>query len=156
MVYEPSPTAPEALRAILTEEWTTVPLRIPSGWEVRHNGLVARRLSSGECEFSDSEDLLWLVKSPPPDGKPYETDPESPWRKLQVDLGCYGSNGEGAIIGTPSWDGCYRLSLLDPDWDHQTATWTSKDIYEAIATLERWLHTLSWTGALTPDLVTTD
>ncbi|BFU47336.1 hypothetical protein [Krasilnikovia sp. MM14-A1004] len=156
MVYEPPPVTPDALRAMLTEEWTTIPLRIPGGWEVRSNGLIARLLPSGECEVSDSEDLIWLAKSPPPNDKPYETDPTSPWRELQVDLGCYGAKGEDAMIGTPGWDGCYRLVLLEPDWDHQTASWTGKDIYEAIAMLQRWLHTLSWTGALTPDLVTTD
>ena len=65
--------------------WELVPLRIPGGWAVRHNGLDARRLADGRLEANDSEDLLWLVKLPPPDGSAYRPGADSGWREIHLD-----------------------------------------------------------------------
>lgn len=104
--------------------WELLPLRIPGGWSVKHNGLLARRLPDGRIEANDSEDLLWLVKLPPPDGR-YQPGPDSAWRELHLDAGCY--------------RGVYRVDLLDPDWDHVMASFSTPQLSELLLCIEKWL-----------------
>ncbi|MDC0722780.1 hypothetical protein [Nannocystis bainbridge] len=105
-------------------EWHLVPLRIPSGWAVRHNALLARRLPDGSLDINDSEDLLWLVRLPPLDGA-YPPGPDDPARELHLDAGFYRTG--------------YRLVLLDPDWDHQLASFATDSFAELLACIENWL-----------------
>ena len=105
-------------------DWQLVPLRIPGGWAVRHNGLHARRLPDGSLDIHDSEDLLWLVKLPPPDGQ-YRPGADSPWRELNLDAGFYRT--------------AYRVDLLDPGWDHGLASFTTESFAELLACIEKWL-----------------
>ncbi|WP_434427304.1 hypothetical protein [Nannocystis pusilla] len=105
-------------------DWQLVPLRIPGGWAVRQNGLDARRLPDGSLDFNDSEDLLWLVKLPPPGGE-YRPGPDSPWRELHLDAGFYRT--------------AFRVKLLDPDWDHVLASFTTESFVELLACIEKWL-----------------
>jgi hypothetical protein len=106
--------------------WELVPLRIPGGWAVRHNGLDARRLADGRLDANDSEDLLWLVKLPPPDGAAYRPGAQSPWREIHLDAGFYRTE--------------YRVVLLDPDWDHILASFSTADLAELVACIEKWLQ----------------
>lgn len=105
--------------------WSLVPLRIPGGWAVRHNGIDARLLSSGLVECNDSEDLFWAVKLPPPDGRGYETDSDSCWREIAVDAGWYRDH--------------FRLVMLDPDWDHVRRLYRTPSFEEFVVRLETWL-----------------
>lgn len=114
--------------------WQLLPLRIPGGWGVRHNGLDARRLDDGRLEVNDSEDLLWLVKLPPIGGA-YRPGPDSPWRELHLDAGFYRTG--------------YRVVLLDPDWDHILASFSTESLGELIACIEKWLMNAP-TGDLSP------
>ncbi|MFY0532329.1 hypothetical protein [Nannocystis pusilla] len=105
-------------------DWQLIPLRIPAGWAVRQNGLDARRLPDGSLEINDSEDLLWLVKLPPPDGE-YRPGADSPGRELHLDAGFYRT--------------AYRVDLLDPDWDHVLASFATESFTELLACIEKWL-----------------
>jgi hypothetical protein len=106
-------------------EWELLPLRIPAGWGVRHNGLDARRLADGRVEANDSEDLLWLVMLPPPDGA-YKPGADSSSREIHLDAGYY--------------RGVYRVVLLDPDWDHVMASFTTPQLSELLVCIEKWLR----------------
>ncbi|MDC0674365.1 hypothetical protein [Nannocystis radixulma] len=114
--------------------WQLIPLRIPGGWGVRHNGLDARRLADGRLDANDSEDLLWLVKLPPIGGE-YRPGPDSPWREVHLDAGFYRTG--------------YRAVLLDPDWDHILASFSTECLAELIACIEKWLMNAP-TGDLSP------
>lgn len=105
--------------------WELVPLRIPTGWAVRHNGLSARRLPDGRLEANDGEDLLWLVKLPPPGGA-YQPGDDSPWREIHLDAGWYRS--------------VFRVVLLDPDWDHVLASYATPHLSELVLCVEKWLR----------------
>ena len=100
-------TAP--LSTPIKDKWSLVPLRIPGGWAVKHNGIDARWIETGELEMNDSQDLFWAVKLPPPNGEPYASDPTSRWREIHVDAGWYVDR--------------FRIDVLDPDWDHVSASY---------------------------------
>lgn len=104
--------------------WQLVPLRIPGGWAVHHNGLDARRLADGRIEANDSEDLLWLAKLPPAGGA-YVPGADSPWRELHLDAGFYRAG--------------FRVVLLDPDWDQILASFTTESLAALVACVEKWL-----------------
>jgi hypothetical protein len=106
-------------------KWSIVPLRIPTGWAIRWNTIEARKLTSGEFEFNDSEDLFWAVKLPPPDNQPYSTDPTSPWRKIAIDAGWYRDH--------------FKIVVLDPDWDHVQDVYRTPSVEDFITRLELWL-----------------
>lgn len=113
------------LDACIGSKWSLVPLCIPGGWAVRHNGVDARRLPSGEIESNDSEDLFWAVKLPPPDTYVYSTDKTSRWREMKVDAGWYRDH--------------FRIVMLDPDWDHVRRTYSTVSFEQFIEQLEAWL-----------------
>lgn len=129
-------TLPDSTRLarMVTPAWSLIPLRIPTGWAVRHNGVEARRVSPTEIEFNDSQDIFWAVKLPPPDGKPYSTKPDSPWREVHVDAGWY--------------DDHFRIVMLDPDWDHVRYRYTTGFPDDFIDQLEQWLLAIG--SGLTP------
>lgn len=107
--------------------WEQVPLRIPGGWAVRHNGLDVRRAPDGTIlEINDSEDLLWLQRLPPPGQQAHPA--EGPWRDRSVDLGWYRDH--------------FRLVVLDPDWDHVVASHRTPSLDEVVSVLEAWLRAL--------------
>lgn len=106
-------------------KWELVPLRIPGGWGVRHNGIDARRLPSGRIECNDSEDLFWAVKLPPSDKQVYDKDPASPWREMALDAGWYRDH--------------FRIVMLDPDWDNIRRSFRTPSFEEFVLRLETWL-----------------
>jgi hypothetical protein len=106
-------------------KWELVPLRVPTGWAVRWNTIMARATGSGELEFNDSEDLFWAVKLPAPDSKEYSPDPTSRWREIHVDGGWYRDH--------------FRVVMLDPDWDHVARSYETDSAEEFVRTLEEWL-----------------
>ena len=56
-------TLPESsIARHIHDRWELVPLRIPTGWHVRWNGIEARRLSDGRFEVNDSQDLFWATR----------------------------------------------------------------------------------------------
>ena len=85
-------------------------------------------------DANDSEDLLWLVKLPPVGGE-YRPGPDSPWREVHLDAGFYRAG--------------YRVVLLDPDWDHILASFSTESLAELIACIEKWLMNAP-TGDLSP------
>lgn len=111
--------------AVIDSKWSIVPLRIPTGWAVRWNTIEARRLSSGEIEFNDSEDLFWAVKLPPPDTHEYSKDPASPWREIAIDAGWYRNQ--------------FKIVVLDPDWDNVRDTYRTESAEDFVNRLELWL-----------------
>lgn len=121
--FQLSPDSP--LAASIGTTWSLVPLRIPGGWAVHHNGIDARRLPSGHIEVNDSEDLFWAQKLPPPDSKVYSTDPSSPWRQIHVDAGWYRDR--------------FRIVLLDPDWEHVRHSYETDAFEDFVRRLEEWL-----------------
>ncbi len=127
--FEP---APDSRWATIGPKWELVPLRIPGGWAVHHNGIDARRMPSGHIETNDSEDLFWAVKLPPPDTHVYSTDPTSPWRKMAVDAGWYSDH--------------FRIVMLDPDWDHVHRSFGTPSFEEFVLRLETWLFEIGACG----------
>ncbi len=113
------------LASSIGTKWSLVPLCIPGGWGVRHNGIDARVLPSGMIESNDSEDLFWAVKLPPPDTHVYSTDPASPWRKISIDAGWYRDH--------------FRIVMLDPDWDHVRRSYRTASFEDFVMRLEAWL-----------------
>lgn len=113
------------LAASVGPTWTLIPLRIPTGWAIRWNTILARMLPTGEIEANDSEDLLWAVKLPPPDTPVYSTEPTSPWREIHVDVGWYRDH--------------FRIVMLDPDWDNVRRSYRTPELEELVLTLEDWL-----------------
>lgn len=122
------------LAASIGSAWTLVPLRIPTGWAIRWNTIVARALPSGAVEANDSEDLLWAVKLPPSGTSVYSTDPTSPWREIHVDAGWYRDH--------------FRIVMLDPDWDHVRRSYETADLEAFIRELETWLSQIACDGDL--------
>lgn len=97
--------------SLVRPEWTLIPLRIPGGWVIHHNGVDARLLADGRIEVNDSEDLLWVSTLR--------------GRELHLDLGWYRE--------------CFRLVLLAPDWDNVARSFETTDLHEIVCTLEAWL-----------------
>lgn len=114
------------------KQWTLVPLRIPTGWGIRWNTLVGRTLESGETEVNDSEDLFWAVKLPRPDSWVHDTDPTSPWREIQVDVGWYRDH--------------FRIVMLDPSRENVRHSYTTVDVVDLVDTLESWLEQIASKG----------
>lgn len=112
--------------------WETLPLRVPTGWAIRWNGVSARLCPSGEVEFNESEDLFLATKLPPPSTDCYETEPGSYWRKISVDGGWYRDH--------------FALKMLDPDFGHVRHRFATADPVEFLLTLERWLAEISARG----------
>lgn len=100
---------------LIHDRWELVPLRIPTGWDVRWNGVEARRLPSGEFEVNDSQDLFWAVRMHP--------------RELHVDGGYYETDAGGV----------FRICVLDPDWDHVADTYETFVFDDFVAKLEQRL-----------------
>lgn len=129
------PLSPETITAWrITATWALLPLRVPTGWAIAWNGLSARLAPSGEVEFNDSEDLFLARKLPPPSTGRYETGAGSFWREVCVDAGWHRDH--------------FKLSMLDPDWDHVRHTVTTADPLEFLLTLERWLAEIAAHGDL--------
>lgn len=85
-----------SIAALIREKWDLIPLRVPTGWSIRWNSIVARRLSTGEYEINDSQDLFSAVHD----------------RKVTLDGGYYGDDG-------------FRICVLEPDWDNVTDKYTT-------------------------------
>jgi hypothetical protein len=115
-------------------KWELVPLRIPTGWGVRWNTIVARARGAMEVEFNDSEDLFWAVKLPAPGSKEYSPDPTSLWREIHVDGGWYRDR--------------FRIVMLDPDWDHVARSYETDSAEEFVRALEEWLVQIANDGAV--------
>ena len=114
------------LAAAVSEEWSLLPLRVPAGWSVVYNELSARRLPDGRVEANSSEDLYWARTT---------LNAESGLREINVDAGWYGGRG-------------FRVVVLDPDWEHERASYTTPDLGRLITTLESWMETISKQGKL--------
>lgn len=112
-------TLPESSIAFFVHrEWQLVPLRIPTGWHVRWNGIDARRLDDGTFEVNDSQDLFWAVR-------------EHKGTEITVDAGYYGEEHG------------FRIDVLEPDWDHVTASYSTHLFDDFISRLERFLLELT-------------
>jgi hypothetical protein len=93
-----------------------MPLRIPTGWAVRHNGFF----EAAHPTLNESEDLLWLERVHPSDGV---STGES------IDLGWYGDREHGT----------FRLVRLQGGWDNERERFESRDRAAIVRELERWL-----------------
>jgi hypothetical protein len=126
-----------ALATTISEDWGLIPLRVPAGWNVIYNQLSARRLPDGRVEANDSEDLYWARTAPPPWLTAEEVAEEGGLRarEINIDAGWY--NGCG-----------FRVVVLDPDWDHERASYTTPDLGEFVATLEAWMWVITQRGKL--------
>lgn len=114
------------LAAAVAEDWGLLPLRVPTGWTVVYNELSARLLPDGSVEVNDSEDLYWA-----------RTALQD--REVGIDAGWYGGHG-------------FRLVVLDPDWEHERASRTTRDLGELVATLEAWMEAIAHGRLPEPDL----
>ncbi|MGP3979040.1 hypothetical protein ACTWQF_34535 [Streptomyces sp. 8N114] len=99
------------LATAVSEEEELLPLRVPAGWNVIYNTLHARRLPDGRVETYDSEDLYWARTVAPPCLTAQKVAEEGElWaREINIDAGWYNH--------------FYRVVVLDPDWDHQRASY---------------------------------
>lgn len=95
---------------------TLRPLRIPSGWCVRHNGLFAIE----DSRWAPSEDLLWLEEVDVVTGAP---------TGRFLGLGWYGGLDEGT----------YRLVMMKDDWAHELERHEARDREAIVRVLEAWL-----------------
>ncbi|MFB7919445.1 hypothetical protein [Streptomyces sp. NPDC056061] len=133
-IFRLPPDSPLALA--VSKDWGLLPLRVPSGWSVVKNALRARRLPNGKIETNDSEDLYWAQTAPPP----WLTEQEVAERgglearTISIDFGYYCTG--------------LRVVVLDPDWDHVRASYTTSDLDELVTTLERWMWTITVKGEL--------
>jgi hypothetical protein len=118
-IFRLSPGSP--LAAAVSEDWGLLPVRVPAGWSVVYNELSARRLPDGSVEANDSEDLYWARTTTP--------------RDVGVDVGWYGGQG-------------FRVVVLDPDWEHEGASFTTDDLEALVCTLEAWMHRIAVRGEL--------
>jgi hypothetical protein len=90
-------------------------------------------------EANDSEDLYWARLTPPP----WLTAGEAAGkgglqaREINIDAGWYGGNG-------------FRVVVLDPDWEHEHASYTTPDLGDLVTTLETWMRVISEQGKLPP------
>jgi hypothetical protein len=119
-IFRLPPDSP--LAAAVSEDWGLLPLRVPTGWTVVYNELSARRLPDGKVEANDSEDLYWARTT-------------LQGREVNLDAGWYGGHG-------------FRIVVLDPDWEHERASYTTRDLGELVATLEAWMHVIAQRGEL--------
>ncbi|ULR53080.1 hypothetical protein [Streptomyces deccanensis] len=125
------------LAEAFSEDWSLLPLRVPMGWNVVYNTLMARRLPDGRVEVNDSEDLYWARTARPP----WLTEQEAvrkgglQAREISIDAGWYYGCG-------------FRIVVLDPDWDHEGASFTTSDLEEFVATLEGWMRMITERGEL--------
>jgi hypothetical protein len=134
-VFRLPPTSPLAMT--VSEEWSLIPLRVPAGWNIVYNELSARRLPNGRVEANDSEDLFWARTAPPPwsaaETVAEQAGPQA--REINVDAGWYGGFG-------------FRVVVLDPDWDHERASYTTPDLDEFVTVLEAWMRVITQQGKL--------
>lgn len=121
-----------ALAAAITEDWDLLPLRVPMGWNVVYNTLSVQRLPDGRVEANDSEDLYWARTARPP----WLTEQDAARkgglqaREINIDAGWYHDCG-------------FRIVVLDPDWDHERASYTTADLDEFVVTLEAWMRMIT-------------
>ncbi|MEU9117622.1 hypothetical protein AB0D04_39300 [Streptomyces sp. NPDC048483] len=127
LTFQLPPNSP--LSAAVSEEGGLLPLRVPAGWNVIYNTLAARRLPDGRVEVNDSEDLYWACTARPPWLTEQEVAEKGGlWdREINIDAGWYDGYG-------------FRVVVLDPDWDHVRASFTTSDLEEFVATLEGWMQ----------------
>ncbi|OPG11016.1 hypothetical protein B1R27_00505 [Streptomyces sp. GKU 895] len=134
-IFRLPPQSP--LAAAVSEEWGLLPLRVPMGWNVIYNTLMARRLPDGRVEVNDSEDLYWARTARPP------------WLTEQEVVRKGGLQAREINIDAGWYYGCgFRVVVLDPDWDHEGASYTTSDLDEFVATLEGWIRMISERGEL--------
>ncbi|MFD1536230.1 hypothetical protein [Nonomuraea guangzhouensis] len=134
-IFQLPPNSP--LVAAVSEDWGLLPLRVPAGWNVIYNALEARRLPDGRVEANDSEDLYWARTAPPPWLTEQEVTEKDGLRarEINIDAGWY--NGYGL-----------HVVVLDPDWDHERASYTMSDLDKFVATLEEWMRMITQRGQL--------
>ncbi|MER8091232.1 hypothetical protein ABTZ57_40910 [Streptomyces sp. NPDC094048] len=134
-IFQLPPNSP--LTVAISEDWDLLPLRVPAGWNVIYNELSARRLPDGRVEANDSEDLYWARTAQPPWLTEQEVAEQGGLRarEINIDAGWYGGCG-------------FRVVVLDPDWHHERASYTTSDLGEFVATLERWMRIITQRGEL--------
>ncbi|WP_026410821.1 hypothetical protein [Actinomadura oligospora] len=120
------------LSAAVSEEWSLIPLRVPPGWNVIYNTLMACRLADGRIEVNDSEDLYWARTTPPPwfTAEELAESDDLRAREFNLDIGWYGAYG-------------FRVVLLDPGWDDIRASHNTFDVDDLVAVTERWMRMVS-------------
>ncbi|MBZ3906242.1 MULTISPECIES: hypothetical protein [Streptomyces] len=134
-IFELPPQFPLASTA--SQEWSLLPLRVPMGWNIVYNTLLARRLPDGRVEINDSEDLYWARTARPPWLTAQEAERRGGLqaREISIDAGWYHGHG-------------FRIVVLDPDWHHEGASFSTSDLGEFIATLEGWMRMITERGEL--------
>lgn len=120
----------------VSEEWGLLPLRVPAGWHVISNALDARRLPDGRVEANDSQDLYWARTLAPPwlHAEQGAETSNLRVREIHLDVGWY-------VFG-------FRVVVLAPDWDHVHATYTTADLDDLVATIEKWMEMITLQGRL--------
>ncbi|MGP3990837.1 hypothetical protein [Streptomyces sp. 3N207] len=134
-IFQLPPNSP--LATAVSEDWDLLPLRVPAGWNVIYNTLEARRLPDGRVQAYDSEDLYWARTAPTPWRTAEEVAEEGGLRarEINIDAGWYDGAG-------------FRVVVLDPDWDHERASYTTPDLDEFVGTLEGWMRMITQEGKL--------
>ena len=125
-----------ALAAAVSKDWGLLPLRVSAGWKVIYNTLEARLLPDGRVEANNSEDLYWARTAPHPALTAQQVSERGGLRarEINIDAGWYDSG--------------FRIVVLDPDWDHERASYTTSDLDEFVATLEGWMWMITQQGKL--------
>ncbi|WP_392972829.1 hypothetical protein [Streptomyces sp. LN245] len=134
-IFRLAPQSP--LAAAVSDDWGLLPLRVPMGWNVIYNTLLARRLPDGGVEVSDSEDLYWARTARPPWLTAQEAASRGGLqaREISIDAGWYQGRG-------------FRIVVLDPDWNHEHASHITSDLGEFVTTLEGWMRLITERGEL--------
>ncbi|MGW1617396.1 hypothetical protein ACWCQZ_50620 [Streptomyces sp. NPDC002285] len=100
------------------------------------NALDARRLPDGRVEANDSQDLYWARTAPPPwlDVQEGAERGDLRVREIHIDVGWY--------------DVGFRVDVLAPDWDHVQASYTTSDLDDLVASIEKWMEMITRQGRL--------
>ncbi|MEU0804145.1 hypothetical protein [Streptomyces sp. NPDC005970] len=134
-IFQLRPNSP--LATVVSGDWGLIPLRVPAGWNVIHNALEARRLPDGRVEANDSQDLYWARTAPPPWLTAEEVADTGGLRARQINIDAGWYDGYG-----------FRVAVLDPDWDHERASFTTADLDAFVTTLEGWMWMITKRGEL--------